>query len=462
MGMQSASLSKHRADSFQIGATEFGTRFRQYLSPQRLSAKLRSCATRKQRSDIQTSDCALICGRIYHCMQATGTAAVHVGQLCGHTMSESQISRRCQAIAWEVFEWILQEILGPQADPEREPEAFYQGLRLVGIDGTLFSMFNTPSVLKQLSKAMSRRMKAAFAKLGVVALVELGTHRPMAAAIARPGESEMALARRLIHRLPGGCLLLADRLYGVGKFLVAFLQLFAQGDNDFLVRVKRGKFKSRRLRRCRDGSVLLLVWGADPDGPGRVEFQVREIRGVVIGRGPKRTAVRLWTSLLDEDLFPARQLLELYVKRWEIEISFKELKIHLQGGAPLRSYTPATGRQEIAALLICQAILADLRLEAARRGDIPVLRVSFLKVLHHVAALWEVFAWGGDVLSNPQKQSMVHGMYKSLRRQIAGPRRSRSCVRAIRQPVSSWPRKLRNGLESHGSFHYEVSCKFRN
>ncbi len=209
------------------------------------------------------------------------------------------------------LEWILEEILDSRADPKREPEAFYQGLRLVGIDGTLFSMFNTPSVLQQLSKAMSRRMKAAFAKLGVVALVELGTHRPMAAAIARTGESEMVMARRLIHLLPGGCLLLADRLYGVGKFLVAFLQLFAQGDNDFLVRIKRGKFKSRLLRRCRDGSVLLLVWGADPDSPGRVEFQVREIRGVVIGRGAKRTSLRLWTSLLDEGLFPARQLLEL-------------------------------------------------------------------------------------------------------------------------------------------------------
>jgi len=128
----------------------------------------------------------------------------------------------------------------------------------------------------------------------------------------------------------------------------------------------------------------------------------------------------------------------------------------------LRSYTPETGRQEIAALLICRAMLADLRLEVARRGDIAVLRVSFPKVLHHGAALWEVFAWGGETLSNPQKQSMVRGMYKSLRRQISGPRRSRSCVRAIRQPVSSWPRKIRNSLESHGSFSHEVSRQFKN
>ena len=455
--MPRTSRSKQRADPLRVGATEFSTRFRQYLSPQRLSAHLRRCAVRKRRSDVKVSDGGLILGRVYHCMQAVGTAATHVGQVCGHRLSESQVSRRCRSLGVEIFEWILGEVLGPRAERRREPEAFYQGLRLVGIDGTLFSLFNTPSVLQQLSKAVSRRMKAAFAKLGVVALVELGTHRPMAAAIARPGESEMALARRLIGLLPGGCLLLADRLYGVGKFLVAFLQLFAQGDNDFLVRVKRGKFKRRVLRRCRDGSVLLLLWGPDPDGPGRVEFQVREIRGVVIGRGAKRTSLRLWTSLLDERCFPARQLLAFYVQRWEVEISFKELKIHLQGGTPLRSYTPETGRQEIAALLLCQAMLADLRLEAARRGELPLLRVSFWKVLHHVAALWEVLSWGGDALTDLHKQRLVRGMYRSLRRQLSGPRRKRSCVRAIRQTVSSWPRKLRNGLESHGGFRYEIS-----
>jgi len=65
----------------------------------------------------------------------------------------------------------------------------------------------------------------------VVSLVELGTHRPMAAVIAGPGESEMAMARRLIHLLPNDSLLLADRLYGVGKFLVAFLKLFSDGRN---------------------------------------------------------------------------------------------------------------------------------------------------------------------------------------------------------------------------------------
>ena len=256
--------------STTVGTTVFRHRFWQYLSRSRLRAQLRKERKRKQRSDTGISDEGLIMGRVYHCMQSSGTAAFHVNQICRRKISESQVSRRCRVVGVKIFEWVMGEILGPRADPRREKEAFYRGKRLVGVDGTLFSMFNTPSVLKALSKAVSRRMKAAFAKLGVVVLVELGTHRPMAAAIAGNGESEMALARRLTAMVPPGCLLLADRLYGVGKFLVTFLKLFADGQSDFLVRVKKGKFKTRTAERL----------PVDPNGytiRGRVPVrQVRE------------------------------------------------------------------------------------------------------------------------------------------------------------------------------------------
>lgn len=450
---------KQRADPCGVSAIGFRQRFTSYISSHRMGARVRKSRARKQRSDIKVSDAGVIMGRIFHFMQRGGDAATHTAQISGRRISGAGITQRSQALGVEIFEWIMAEILGPKGDPRRHPDAFYRGLRLVGIDGTLFSMFNTPSVLKQLSKAVSRRMKAAFAKLGVVCLVELGTHRPIAAAIAHDGESEMALARRLIGSMPVNSLLLADRLYGVGKFLVAFLKLFVDGASDCLVRVRKGKFKSRVLESFRDGSVLLQVWGTDSDGGGKLEFQVREIRGTVFGRGGKPTRLRLWTTLLDPKLYPALELLKLYAQRWEQELSFRELKIHLQGGEPLASYTPETGRQEIASLLIAQAMLADLRIEAGRAGDIPVLRISFLKVLHHVCALWDVFSWGAKVLTEKQKISFVHGMFRSIRRQCSPPRRARSCPRKLRQPVSPWPRKLKNGDASHGVFRYEISRK---
>jgi hypothetical protein len=102
--------------------------------------------------------------------------------------------------------------LQPLARRRRHATAFDHGLRLVGIDGTQWSVRNTPRILGALSKAASRRFGTAFAKVGLVVLVELGMHNPLAAAMGQEGESEAALARRAVQRLPEKCLLLGDRL----------------------------------------------------------------------------------------------------------------------------------------------------------------------------------------------------------------------------------------------------------
>ena len=42
------------------------------------------------------------------------------------------------------FDQLMRAALKPKADPRRHPEAFYKGLRLCGVDGSLFSVTNTP------------------------------------------------------------------------------------------------------------------------------------------------------------------------------------------------------------------------------------------------------------------------------------------------------------------------------
>ena len=92
--------------------------------------------------------------------------------------------------------------------------------RLVGLDGTQFSLINTPQVTATVTKARTRRGRAAFAKITAAVLLEIGLHNPLAAAVGRQGESEWALAQRLLAQLPKGALLLGDRLYGVVAFAV--------------------------------------------------------------------------------------------------------------------------------------------------------------------------------------------------------------------------------------------------
>ncbi len=62
---------------------------------------------------------------------------------------------------------MMKAALKSKGDPTQHPDAFYHGLRLCGVDGSLFSITNTPQVKRQMRKARSRRGRAAFPKVGV-------------------------------------------------------------------------------------------------------------------------------------------------------------------------------------------------------------------------------------------------------------------------------------------------------
>ena len=98
-----------------------------------------------------------------------------------------------------------------------------------------------------------------------------------------------------------------------------------------------------------------------------------------------------------------------------------------------------TAAQEIAALMLASALLARERVRAAD-GQLPVLRVSFVKTLELLRPLWLVFEVGADLLSPEVQAELLERFYAFLRRFASRKRRSRSCRRAVRQPVRGWPR----------------------
>jgi hypothetical protein len=83
-------------------------------------------------------------------------------------------------------------------------------------------------------------------------------------------------------------------------------------------------------------------------------------------------------------------------------------------------------------------------MKAAAAGQVPVLRISFRQTLAVVRTLWTTLALTGDLLSRAEKCLVVQRALDRIAAQVSAPRRSRSCLRAVRQPVGSWPRLKRN------------------
>lgn len=430
-----------------INAPFFGDIFTQLLSVSFISRLFKELGPGKRRP-YKLSPHQLIMGMVFHVLSGAGTLAQHVNQLSGIDISDSALSQRRGNLDWRIFEGIMATALKPRAEAKKHPTAFYEGLVLCGVDGSQFSVANTPQVKQEMKKARSRRGSAAFAKVGLGVLVELGIHNPIAAAIGTQGESEMVFAQKVLLHLPEDSLLIGDRYYGVAKVIVLIQELHPEGNRQFLLRV-RSNLKGRVLEAYADGSALIEV---ETDGRKVI---VREVQARVrVGNGAW-SSVRLWTSLLDWKKHRAETLIALYARRWEQEGFYRELKVDMRSANLVQSHTPETAAQEIAALLIAYAILVEQRLKVASLGEVEVVRISFLKVMQTVSGLWQFLELTGGMLTSRQVSKVVTKALQQIAKYALGKRRKRSCPRALRQPVSSWPRLTKNTYKT-GEAEYEL------
>src|SRR2546428_13638274 len=82
------------------------------------------------------------------------------------------------------------------------------------MDGTQFSVTNTPVIKATQRKAKARRGRAAFFKIVTAVLLEVGLHNPLAVGVGQRGPSEWELALGFLARLPQRGLVLAGRFHG--------------------------------------------------------------------------------------------------------------------------------------------------------------------------------------------------------------------------------------------------------
>ena len=101
------------------------------------------------------------------------------------------------------------------------------------------------------------------------------------------------------------------------------------------------------------------------------KLTVRVITATIRARGFRDEKIVVVTSLLDSEKYPKEKILEWYLRRWEIEVSFRDMKTTLRYEF-IRGRSPRTVRLEIAALLLAynlmRYVMARGRVPGERRG----------------------------------------------------------------------------------------------
>src|SRR5271157_6131953 len=91
------------------------------------------------------------------------------------TPSRSNLCEARQRLGVEPVRCVFELVVQPLATPET-PGAFYKGLRLMGIDGTVMDAPDTPANEERFGRSTGGRGDGAFPQIRKLSLVELGTH----------------------------------------------------------------------------------------------------------------------------------------------------------------------------------------------------------------------------------------------------------------------------------------------
>jgi hypothetical protein len=120
---------------------------------------------------------------------------------------------------------------------------------------------------------------------------------------------------------------------------------------------------------------------------------VREVRRTVPHPGDgRRVTVTIVTTLLDPAKYPADDLIELRLRRWDVETNLAHLKTTMKMDV-LRCKTEQGVRKELAVFCLVYNLVRVVMLDAAERQRVSVKRISFADALK-----WMRHARPGDRL----------------------------------------------------------------
>ena len=265
---------------------------------------------------------------------------------------------------------------------EQTPGVWLAGRRLVAIDGMCLDVADTAANDAHFGRpGVNKGERAAFPQARVVALAECGTHAVFAAQIGKYSQSEATLTVGLLERLEPGMLLTADRSF----FSYALWRRAIGTGADLLWRIRTDKCgpKASHVEDLPDGSWLAHLQQRHSAAARQEEpLLVRVIDYTVKDGRDNPTSYRLFTTLLDPAEVTAVDLAAGYAQRWEIELTFDELKTHQRGPRTvLRSKSPDLVLQEIWGHLCCHYAIRCLMAQAATHAGHDPDRVSFVAAL---------------------------------------------------------------------------------
>ena len=326
------------------------------------------------------------------------------------------------------------------------------------VDGSAITLLaDTPKNRTAYPAIQCRPGQPSFPMMRIVVLFCLLGGTILAAAQGNLAVSELALLNQLTGWLKQGDILMGDRGFGCYPLIALLQQTLAV---DFIGRTTRrsdGRCRKRRLGHndwvvCWQKGGKASAW-LSPDQwlalPATMEMRI--IKGSLFRKGFRVRQVAVVTTLLDAQQYPAKAILQTYLRRWTLEMCLDDLKTTL-GMESLRSRSPDMAQKELFQRLIAHNLIRCTMAKAAAELAVALERISFkgcLDGLRHFA----------HAMARAKNKKLRRKLWAELLTTLAldqiPDRPDRREPRAVKRKINRYPRlvgprhRFRDHLKRH-------------
>ncbi|MBI2315868.1 MAG: IS4 family transposase [Betaproteobacteria bacterium] len=354
-------------------------------------------------------------------------------------VSGSAVVQARDRLGPEPLAWLFHSTAAVWASASAD-EHRWRDLAVLGVDGSTLRVPDTPENDAHFGRAGTSRGEAAAAypQLRLVTLMVLRSHLLLDLAFGPYRNGELSLAQQLWPQLPQRSLLIVDREFATYENFQTLSDPTQQ--RYWLTRAKQLHMAALRImQKLGPGDALVELRPSKYTRklhPGLPEtLTVRAVQYQRKGFKPQT----LLTSLLDPVAFPAAEIIALYHERWELELTYDEIKTHTleREEASLRCKTPERVSQELWGLALAYNLVRLTMAEVARRAGALPNQISYRHTLHFVRAFW-ISAWLASPGVLPKR---LQSLYNELPLLLLPPRRNRAYPRAVKIKMSNYLRK---------------------
>jgi len=366
-------------------------------------------------------------------------------------------------------EQMLCDILEHTADglEEMPGTGLMNNRRVIVVDGTGISMPDTSANQALWPQSSTQKLGCGFPMARICACFSLKSGALLSYALGNKKNHEIPLFRRQWHTFKRGDIVLGDKAF-CSYFDIANLK--EQSVDSVVTFARRAPFSAANSIKKLGPDDLLITWqrptyntklsySIDAWAKLPEELTLRQIKVSVKYPGFRTQQFYIVTTLLAAAQYPAEELAELYFKRWDVELFFRDIKTTM-GMDILRCKTPEMIRKEILMHFIAYNCIRRLMCEAAKDVDLKARIVSF-KGSVQALRNWEPHLNQAKI-SRAERLRLISSLYEAMTNTPITQRPGRSEPRCLKRRKKNYqlmtvPRREMQEIKHRNRYHAEAA-----